>query len=348
MQTPVARKLLGQMLEGEQLEEADVRALVQVQGETLFVDFKDGAKLKERKDAARMVRRYVSGFANADGGLLVVGVSDGGGDPTKRTFTPTTAPGGKPLCEWARNVLESMAGGLIPAPRIQAIPVDGIEVLVIGTARAPALVPCLEEGDLKYYLRVGDSTPSIPAYLISDLVLGRRVHPQLLVTTCAGSSGAANGSAANFGFDVENEGMVPADDVIVGVVSFGLRPRNASNGRLASSPICNFIDAAPAPDGVGEPLVLVHVTSRSNQRPLNLAAFERGSARGIGDLLVPRDAAPVPVRSALYVVANGHPPDWYQFDWLIPASGEATLSTVLLDRALGRPIVAWNREWRQP
>jgi hypothetical protein len=349
MQIPVARKLLSEMLEGAELEEADVQSLVQVRGETLYIDFKDGAELNDRKEAARTVRRYVAGFANADGGLLVVGVSDGGRDPSRRCFTGVPRPGGQPLPEWARNVLETMAGGLIPPPRIQAVAVGGSEVLVIGVARAPALVPCLEGNDMKYYLRIGDSTPSIPPYLISDLVLGRRVHPQLLVTTREGGSGAANDSAVDFWFDVENEGMVPADDIIVGVVSWALKPRPPSMGRLAGSPVLRYIDSSAKPqiEQNGEPLVLVHVTSRAGQRTLTLPAFEKGSAPSIGTLLVPRGPTPLPVRSALYVMASGHPADWYQLDWVLPVQGETKLSISLTRLSVERPITAWNQEWHQ-
>jgi hypothetical protein len=158
-----------------------------------------------------------------------------------------------PGCQRAHSIARSTSTAAAAAP-VQArasdfgwaavVTVEAVEVLVIGVARAPALVPCPEEGELRYYLRVGDSTLSIPPYLISDLVLGRRVHPQLLVTIRKDGSGAVNGSAIHFGFDVENEGMVPANDVIVGVVSFALRPRGVADGRIATSPICSYIDLA--------------------------------------------------------------------------------------------------------
>ena len=100
------------MLEGKELEESDLRELIRVWGESLYVDFKNGKELDDPGKAARTVKQYVAGFANADGGLLVIGVSDGGGDPEKRTLTRTKRPGGQALPEWARNVLAAMAGGL--------------------------------------------------------------------------------------------------------------------------------------------------------------------------------------------------------------------------------------------
>ena len=56
--------------------------------------FKDGVELKDSKKAAKTVRQYVSGFANADGGLLMVGVSDG--KPGARSSPPARAGSKQP------------------------------------------------------------------------------------------------------------------------------------------------------------------------------------------------------------------------------------------------------------
>jgi hypothetical protein len=245
-----------------------------------------------------------------------------------------------------------MAGSLAPAPRIQVVIVDGNEVLVIGVARAPALVPCIENGELKYYLRIGDATLAIAPYLISDLVLGRRIHPQLLVTTEKNGFGAVNGSAIHFGFVIENESMVPANDVILGVVSLSPHTTAPNQGRIASHAIRNYVDVAEnnCDKGVNEPLDLIHITSRGKPPTMvNLPAFESISIGGIGYLIVPDHSAPIPMRSALYVLASGHPPEWYQFDWVLPDTDISTLTISSLTRTYTeRPMVAWNQEWRQP
>lgn len=343
----MARRLLNQMLEGEELEEHDVRELVAVSGETLYVDFKDGAELDDSKKAARTVRQYTAGFANADGGILVIGVSDGGGELAGRVFTKTSRPGGRPLTEWARTSLEDLAGSLSPAPRIQVVTVEGVEVLLIGVARAPALVPCVESGELKYYLRLGDSTLAMPPYLISDLILGRREHPRLQVAVRQMSVTDARidssvdriDSSVMFVFDVHNESMVPAVDVLVGVISWG-----PSRSGTPPSALRSFIDSVEPI----EELVLASCTSRARERPLNLAGFETGGCViPCGMLLVPRAQTAVPVRAALYAIASGHPPEWYQLDWLLPASGEGAIRVVRIERVGNeRPVVAWNQEWR--
>ena len=56
MRTSIARTLLDGMLAGKELDGDDVRSLVGVDGESLYVDFKDGAELNDTKKAARTVR----------------------------------------------------------------------------------------------------------------------------------------------------------------------------------------------------------------------------------------------------------------------------------------------------
>jgi hypothetical protein len=346
MRSPKSREVLDKMIGGEDLDEADLRALAALPSEDLYLEFKDGAETDDQKKASRTLRQYVSGFANSDGGLLVFGVGDAiiG---TSRPFTKTTRPGGKPLNEWARNVLESLAGGLVPPPRIQVLVVDACEVLIVGIARAPSLVSCNEGNEVRYYLRLGDSTPSVPPYLISDLVLGRRVHPSLELRE---GRVAVNGSAEDpsclvaFGFEVENVGMVPAADIVVGVISWACEPRDPNWGRIAPDYLRRFFDLQPAApmDESGNVLWPVHVSSRRKPAvPLDLGAFEAGIASGIGKLLVPREAAPISVRSALYIVASGHPPEWWQLDWAVPPPrGETTMK--LTRCYIERPVLAWK------
>lgn len=67
MKTLVALQVLNEMLEGGELTESDISDLIKLDGESLYIDFKDGAELQNPKKAALTVRMYVSGFANADG-----------------------------------------------------------------------------------------------------------------------------------------------------------------------------------------------------------------------------------------------------------------------------------------
>jgi predicted HTH transcriptional regulator len=44
--------------------------------EDQFLDYKDGSELDNKKKAADTLRQYLSGFANSDGGILIIGVND--------------------------------------------------------------------------------------------------------------------------------------------------------------------------------------------------------------------------------------------------------------------------------
>jgi hypothetical protein len=51
--------------------------------------------------------------------------------------------------------------------------------------------------------------------------------------------------------------------------------------------------------------------------------------------------------SALYLLARGHPPEWYQANWTVPS--QEGFSRLELTRLIGdRPVVAYDREWRAP
>jgi hypothetical protein len=349
MRTPVARQMLDKMLGGDELDEADLRVLMAVEREGQHVDFKDGAETRDRKKARDTVRQYVSGFANADGGLLVIGVSDGTRDAQgalvkPREITPTVQPGAASLADWARNALDDMRGRLVPVPRFQVLSAKGCNVLIVATARAPALVPCVESREIAYYLRVGDSTVLVPPYLMSDLLLGRRAHPVLEVRKSS-TGGSVNGETGQgswqvaFWFEIENVGFVPADSVRVGVVAWAMSPRR-SGSVLASDNLRRFIQVGVSrpPESSGQ--VLVHAKSDVDPKIPPFAAH----TVSLSELALPQENG-APMRSALYVIVAGHPPDWYQLDWLVPQYGQDI--DMRLTRLFGEPpVVAWKEEWR--
>jgi hypothetical protein len=103
-------------------------------------------------------------------------------------------------------------------------------VLAIAVARAPSLVPCVEARELKYFLRMGDSTLQIPEYLIADLVLGRRQRPILELhsarlddayyemSTADEPGRTVNVREARFSCIMENLSLTTAEDVRIGAV----------------------------------------------------------------------------------------------------------------------------------
>lgn len=143
--------------------------------ETLYFDFKEyrGTDLRKDKDHQKLLAKALSGFANAAGGLLVIGVDD-----KRRTLAPLADA----------RAYEAAANELFS--RLVAFPVEGVETKMIeetsGSATGFVLIfvppselqPHRSEKDKRYYRRSGDSFRSMEHYEVAD-AFGRRHHPRL-------------------------------------------------------------------------------------------------------------------------------------------------------------------------
>lgn len=148
--------------------------------EDIHLEYKRGEWLMD--EGGFKLRKWVSGFANADGGVLIVGASNGEGKDDKHppwSIDNAVAPNKQPLATWAAQTLTAVAPHLRTAPHIDVIDCGEAQVLVIACQRADALVPIVSGGELQYFLRVGDGVAKVPPYLHADLVLGRRSTPKL-------------------------------------------------------------------------------------------------------------------------------------------------------------------------
>lgn len=74
----------GYILDPDELDDL----LMEKTPEDLFLDYKDGKILKEKRKAAQTLREYMSGFANSQGGTLIIGV-----DQNTWSVTGCVAPG---------------------------------------------------------------------------------------------------------------------------------------------------------------------------------------------------------------------------------------------------------------
>lgn len=351
MKLDPTNRFLEKLLAGHDPDPEEIRELSLSVPEDLYIDFKHGEMLSDTKRARNTLRQYASAFANADGGVLIVGISDGiGKDPSTRKITPTERPGGLPLDEWATRVLKDLAGFLSPPPRIRVVTIDGSEVLILAVPRAHSLVPCIVEGRLCYYLRFGDSTLEMPPFLLSDLFLGRRSHPILQVRGLReGFSASIDSRYVTFSFELENTSLVPASDVVVGVIARASQPpeHNGDFGSEASEYLKGFIDVKEDKglDGEGETLATVHI-NRSRENPtLSLPPFSSGMIRAVGKLHVPARAnGVIYAQAAVYALPFGHPPQWFQMTWWLRpvAHGGGSVGMTLSRCETERPIVAWN------
>src|SRR5262245_13828705 len=81
--------------------------------EDSFIEYKHGDELRDKKKAAATVRQYVSGFANSEGGVLIVGLD---AESSPWSITDAVAPGGHDLARWASDCLVDMMAHLSPLP----------------------------------------------------------------------------------------------------------------------------------------------------------------------------------------------------------------------------------------
>lgn len=238
-----AREWLDRLLAGQfypQAQELDEFVTVCGDDEGLHHEFKPGADPASGSgaDPAAVLRRYIAGFANSDGGFVVFGYSQRG-----RTFDGFRPPGGAKAQEWATRALQPLATYLSPPARIRVVPhpgaAAGADVLIVAVHRAPALVPVIIAGKPVFYIRMGDSTVQVPSYntigapdyLIADVLLGRRQRPVIVPSRPTLTLGlerkqwlgpAVTAHEAMIRIRLENEGVVYADAVAAGLVAWSL------------------------------------------------------------------------------------------------------------------------------
>lgn len=336
------RQTLERLLDGERLTAVDLDTLIKTQPqEDESLDYKNGLLTKDRDEARKIVRRWVSGFANATGGVLVLGVSEA----KPRTVTGCTRIGGQPLDEWAARVLQDMAGYFSPQPQIQVIAHSAGEVLVIGVARAPGLVQCVESRELKYYFRIGESTVEATDYLIADLVLGRRNHPyfdvsctrlDLLPTQIRPmTSGAVyHGLEVRIEVRLDNESLVTAKRIQVGIVGWSIErdePR-------VSRQLKGYVDAEVAPNLQLADAPPWRLYAGPPEVPAEARALSYVGAT-VGRLTVPHLAAKL--TCGLFVLPEGHPPSWFTAEIEIPAEPSTTGKVQI--QPTQRATLRWSR-----
>ncbi len=180
-----AYTLFQSILQGHTPNSKDIDSLLpQHPEEGLHLEFKDGKLLnKKKKERNAELRHHVSGFANSEGGLLVIGVEERRekNKPVHRSVSPCNSGSvGGDLAGWATRTLGQQIGAhLVPSPRIHVVQHSEGAVLILAIPRTDRLIPCWSEGGPTYSFRLGDGTYTMPEYLYADLTLGRRQRAEL-------------------------------------------------------------------------------------------------------------------------------------------------------------------------
>lgn len=323
MTSATPEELKNALMRGHQMTSAELDAFLAANPrEGQLHDYK-GGELTERANrgkGVRTIREWVTGFANAEGGVLIIGP----GDKPPHKITGCQKIGNEEVADWAQKGLVDVAGMFSPAPRFCTVQHPDGEVLLIATERAPQLIPVIESRQWTYYLRINTSTVQVPEYLISDLVLGRRKHPglDLKLHTCRWTSIVAsigqNVRKLDFTFTVENRSLVRAEKIQVGIVGWTAQAASINDYVLA------YVDAEEPKIDLGGVAWSKTVVSLSD-REYGLGAVAPFDQKVANSFL---DAVSVPCHTArlehgepftlyrcgVYVVAEGSPPSWFQLD----------------------------------
>lgn len=319
-----AAELLDVVLAGAELRAEDIDQLLWCRtGEHLHLEYKRGDILsKPKARRAQLIREYAAAFANAEGGLLLVGISGGEEGIWEVTGCEEHMVGGN-LKEWADDALRTLAPHLYPAPRTHVVMHEKGPVLVIAVDRAPTLVPCIENAVPVYYLRIGHQTMKIDPYLHADLVLGRRQRPVLQIEGKMEAKGSATSIDLTCRFVIENDGLVWAED-IRGLITgyFDLREGQFPNALEEPFPnaLKRHLDIRQLDNNYSESSLLKWRTLPSTQT--RLAPMERFECRVAFQLPLPkrsgiadkRFVAQCNWKGALGILTSNGLPKWVQLE----------------------------------
>ncbi len=331
--------------------------------EDQFLEFKSGLEVEDgNKDASKTIRDYMCGFANSDGGILIIGVDAPSGTPVSIDGCNNHKKGD--LAEWASRCLTDIASYFSPIPKFQVLRHPNGDVLIGIAQRSLNLVPQIENKQLIYNLRIHDQTLRAPEYLMADLLLGRKQRPDFDVVDCfAFNFGRITDSeylTMDLRFELrlkcESRNIVWAEESRWGIIAW-TQTREAMYAGSINQPsnhLLSFVDAQEMPD--------------ANQiRPGSLLHFNNNL-----DISKPFDSGNiissfiVPIRfgdqwfsyswmAALYLVAKNGQPLWFQISlkinndsikWVdektkISLSENSDILSVTKFSS-ERPIVAWK------
>lgn len=219
-----AREFLSELLEGVRPTAERLREMPKAvpRTESLWLEWKSG-RIAGNKRLNQEVRAAAVAFANAEGGVLVLGFDEKTG-----SFDDFASPGGNPE-SWAATTLSELA--LLPGPKIYPVDVDGHRVLVIAVPRADSLVWCVERGQPKYFFRMWDKNVEAPNYLALDLLTGRRQRANLVPFLRVadinrvdyGTQNLAQTYRTGLELSIGNDSLIFSDETIVGFVSYVAR-----------------------------------------------------------------------------------------------------------------------------
>lgn len=331
--------------------------------EDQFLEFKSGLELK-KGDAAKTVRDYMCGFANSDGGILVIGVDASSGIPTKVDGCNNHTKGD--LAEWAARCITEVGGYFSPIPKFQVLKHPNGEVLIGVAQRSLNLIPQIENRRLIYNLRIHDQTLNAPEYLTSDLILGRKQKPDFDIVDYKAFNFRRllenSNNSMDLGFDLrikcESRNIVWAEESRWGIITW-VQTKELMHTGIVNQPsnyLLSFVDVDDLPiENQTRPGILLHFSNNLNiNNPFDTSqvAVPLITPVRLGDQWFSYNCM-----AALYLVAKNSPPLWFQLELKIIRDAikwvddKAVISSsknsdlIKITKSISeRPIVAWKTD----
>ena len=324
----------------DELAEAIRAAIARHLAEDHLIDFKDGRLCDDTDEFRDELRKQACGFANAEGGVLVVGVAEGVDANGHGTGRADSLRGCTRLDahELAARALAVLPGA---RPRIRSIVVDGHTVLIVAVTRSEILLRFPVKGKPTSYYRMGESSQPVPPHLEMDLVLGRR---QRVGFSVIGSAKVARhrlgtGVDAVCTLAVQNDSLAWANEIRVGVVAHGKLSGDARASResVLTTKLRQEVEAyrvmAQVARRAVEMPVRHHVIAVGAAGPFDAPHFTFSSHL----LLAP---GPRVWCAALYVSAPNAEPHWFGLRLRYSTEGRTTQEPLeILTHRASRPIV---------
>lgn len=256
-------ELVAHVSEGLPVSPTDIDAFIAAhRQEGQHIDYKSGLLATEPHGSAEL-RRHIAGMANVAGGLLILGVHD---DLTIDGINPK---GGRGAKGWAENSASPLAAFFTTPPHFCEVAHPSGVVLIIAIHRNGRLIPVIEQGRMRYYLRLGDQTLEAPETHVTDLLLGRRELP---IIDLRAEKGEIRDLGDSDGYSLEvdlfNEGSIWIDEVQVGLIGWHVFLEGQPKDKLPNTMRASLNAITPKdlwqnPESVG----LHHTTAHRDKIP---------------------------------------------------------------------------------
>lgn len=317
-----ASELFEMLVNGHELSADGLESLIKNQiREDLHLDYKHGNLLKGEKSGG-IIRKYVSAFANSEGGILIIGVEEKNSVPLKITGCQGNSKGR--LDEWASRCLSGIASYLSPPPRFQVVNHPKGDVLICVVQRSLLLVPVVEEGKTVYYFRLHDQALKAPDYFMADLLLGRRQQPIFEIEECKALNFQYGEDKNEFLFDVrfrvENASLVWADESQWGIIVKANRKEihPLMNWGKPGLHLLSFLEVKEQVLDASCSGELVHYFGQMTlSKPFDMSSV---LISVIMPLRVEKNWLSYTWKAAIYFVARNSLPIWYQITVVIDPS----------------------------